>query len=748
MNNSGIDGKLIEKLLDGLNPEQLVAVKSINGPVQVIAGAGSGKTRVLTTRVAYLIAMGVPPEQILALTFTNKAAREMKSRIANFLSEDIANSVWAGTFHSIFARILRIEADKINYKHNFSIYDQEDQVSLIREIQKEIGISGNEYSPNSVQAFISRLKNNIITPEDFSRSAKTSFEKVVLEIYTLYQERLRENNAMDFDDLLLNTLTLFNEHKDVLEKYQKRFKYICVDEFQDTNRPQYLIVQLLAKAHQNLFVVGDDAQSIYRWRGAEIRNILDFSKDYPYAKMVRLEQNYRSTSNILDAAHSVIINNKNQIEKKLWTNNKKGDLIKVISAEDETQEAQKVRDLIYECTMGEHHKYRDIAILYRTNAQSLMLERALRFSNIPYRIYGGVSFYQRKEVKDAVAYLRLLINSNDSVSLMRIINEPPRGLAKVSLTHLRNYAIEHHISLMEAFLRADDNPNLVKRTRSSAIQFANFIQTYQDLLVNNPLEQVVPLYLNETGLLKMYEEIDTSEARDRLNNILQLINDIIKFSRENPNLSLVDYLQQISLLTDFDTSDLSENYVTLMTLHTAKGLEFPIIIITGLENGLFPLAKAENSPDELEEERRLFYVGLTRAKERVYLFYARHRIRYGEHQSSTPSNFLLEIDKEYLDWNEIYNNIYQRLQSNGNYQPSTTHSGKYFFDDEPKKNYYSQLPEDNSFRVGEKVIHPHFGEGKIIAIFGSGESTKLTVDFKSVGRKQLMAQFARLEKID
>ncbi|HPD34304.1 MAG TPA: UvrD-helicase domain-containing protein, partial [Candidatus Kapabacteria bacterium] len=426
MNNSGIDGKLIEKLLDGLNPEQLVAVKSINGPVQVIAGAGSGKTRVLTTRVAYLIAMGVPPEQILALTFTNKAAREMKSRIANFLSEDIANSVWAGTFHSIFARILRIEADKINYKHNFSIYDQEDQVSLIREIQKEIGISGNEYSPNSVQAFISRLKNNIITPEDFSRSAKTSFEKVVLDIYTLYQERLRENNAMDFDDLLLNTLTLFNEHKDVLEKYQKRFKYICVDEFQDTNRPQYLIVQLLAKAHQNLFVVGDDAQSIYRWRGAEIRNILDFSKDYPYAKMVRLEQNYRSTSNILDAAHSVIINNKNQIEKKLWTNNKKGDLIKVISAEDETHEAQKVRDLIYECTMGEHHKYRDIAILYRTNAQSLMLERALRFSNIPYRIYGGVSFYQRKEVKDAVAYLRLLINSNDSVSLMRIINEPPR----------------------------------------------------------------------------------------------------------------------------------------------------------------------------------------------------------------------------------------------------------------------------------------------------------------------------------
>jgi len=555
---------------------------------------------------------------------------------------------------------------------------------------------------------------------------------------------LRENNAMDFDDLLINTLTLFNENRDILAKYQNRFKYINVDEFQDTNRPQYLIVQLLAKARQNLFVVGDDAQSIYRWRGADIRNILDFSKDFPYSKMIRLEQNYRSTSNILDAAHSVIIKNNHQIEKKLWTKNKSGDLIKVIASDDDNLEANRVRDEIYKCIMGEHFNYNDIAILYRTNAQSLLLERALRFSNIPYRIYGGVSFYQRKEIKDAIAYLRLLINSNDSVSLLRIINEPPRSIGKVSLEHLKKYAIENHISLFEAFLHGNENPNLVPRAKISTKQFAEFIYKYQELLIDNPLEQIIPEYLRETGLLQMYEEIDTSEARDRLNNIEQLINDIIKFSRENPTLSLVDYLQQISLLTDFDTSDLSENYVTLMTLHTAKGLEFPIVMITGLENGLFPLAKAENSPEEMEEERRLFYVGLTRAKERVYLFYAKRRSRFGEYQSTMPSNFLLEIDKKYLDWNEIFNNIHQRVQTKSTNQQN----GSYFYDDEPKKNDYSQIPEDNTFQVGEKVSHPHFGEGKIIAIFGSGESTKLTVDFHSVGRKQLMAQFAKLEKLN
>lgn len=744
MNRSEVNEKLIQTLLDGLNPEQAIAVATINGPVQVIAGAGSGKTRVLTTRVAYLIATGASPEEILALTFTNKAAREMKSRISNFLGEYTANSIWAGTFHSIFAKILRIESERINYKHNFSIYDQDDQVALIREIQKEIGPSANEFTPNNIQNFISRLKNNIITPEEFSRSAHTSFERYVLGIYTKYQERLRENNAMDFDDLLINTLTLFNENRDILAKYQNRFKYINVDEFQDTNRPQYLIVQLLAKARQNLFVVGDDAQSIYRWRGADIRNILDFSKDFPYSKMIRLEQNYRSTSNILDAAHSVIIKNNHQIEKKLWTKNKSGDLIKVIASDDDNLEANRVRDEIYKCIMGEHFNYNDIAILYRTNAQSLLLERALRFSNIPYRIYGGVSFYQRKEIKDAIAYLRLLINSNDSVSLLRIINEPPRSIGKVSLEHLKKYAIENHISLFEAFLHGNENPNLVPRAKISTKQFAEFIYKYQELLIDNSLEQIIPEYLRETGLLQMYEEIDTSEARDRLNNIEQLINDIIKFSRENPTLSLVDYLQQISLLTDFDTSDLSENYVTLMTLHTAKGLEFPIVMITGLENGLFPLAKAENSPEEMEEERRLFYVGLTRAKERVYLFYAKRRSRFGEYQSTMPSNFLLEIDKKYLDWNEIFNNIHQRVQSKSTNQQN----GSYFYDDEPKKNDYSQIPEDNTFQVGEKVSHPHFGEGKIIAIFGSGESTKLTVDFHSVGRKQLMAQFAKLEKLN
>ncbi|MCE5305237.1 MAG: UvrD-helicase domain-containing protein [Chloroherpetonaceae bacterium] len=745
MNNPEINNELIGKLLDGLNPEQRAAVETINGPVQVIAGAGSGKTRVLTTRVAFLIASGKQPEEILALTFTNKAAREMKGRIAQSLGGNISERIWAGTFHSIFARILRYEAEKINYKNNFSIYDSDDQLALIRGIEKEIGISTSEFSPNNFQGFISRLKNNIITPEEFSRSARTIFEKHALEVYSLYQIRLRENNAMDFDDLLLNTLTLFNENKDVLAKYQKRFKYIHVDEFQDTNRPQYLIVQLLAKSQQNLFVVGDDAQSIYRWRGAEIKNILDFSKEYPYAKMIRLEQNYRSTSTILDAAHSVIMNNRNQIEKKLWTNNKKGELIKVITAEDDNAEADRVRDTIYELKMSNNYHYNDIAVLYRTNAQSLLLERALRFANIPYQIYGGVSFYQRKEIKDAIAYLRLLINSNDSISLLRVINEPPRGIGKVSINHLIEYSNEKHISLFESCLLQDEDPNLVKRPKLAAKQFATLVHSYQELLVDNSLESIIPAYLNETGLLQMYQEIDTPEARDRLNNIENLITDIIRFARENPTLSLGDYLQQISLLTDFDTSDLSDNRVTLMTLHTAKGLEFPIVIITGLENGLFPIAKAENSPEELEEERRLFYVGLTRAKERVFLSYAKRRSRFGEYQSCMPSNFLLEIDKEYLNWKDIYNNIHSKVQSHKDILPRTH---QHYFDDEQKQNYYSQIPEDNSFRIGERVSHSHFGEGKIIAIFGSGESTKLTIDFPSVGRKQLMAQFAKLEKLN
>ena len=745
MNNPEINNELIGKLLDGLNPEQRAAVETINGPVQVIAGAGSGKTRVLTTRVAFLIASGKQPEEILALTFTNKAAREMKGRIAQSLGGNISERIWAGTFHSIFARILRYEAEKINYKNNFSIYDSDDQLALIRGIEKEIGISTSEFSPNNFQGFISRLKNNIITPEEFSRSARTIFEKHALEVYSLYQIRLRENNAMDFDDLLLNTLTLFNENKDVLAKYQKRFKYIHVDEFQDTNRPQYLIVQLLAKSQQNLFVVGDDAQSIYRWRGAEIKNILDFSKEYPYAKMIRLEQNYRSTSTILDAAHSVIMNNRNQIEKKLWTNNKKGELIKVITAEDDNAEADRVRDTIYELKMSNNYHYNDIAVLYRTNAQSLLLERALRFANIPYQIYGGVSFYQRKEIKDAIAYLRLLINSNDSISLLRVINEPPRGIGKVSINHLIEYSNEKHISLFESCLLQDEDPNLVKRPKLAAKQFATLVHSYQELLVDNSLESIIPAYLNETGLLQMYQEIDTPEARDRLNNIENLITDIIRFARENPTLSLGDYLQQISLLTDFDTSDLSDNRVTLMTLHTAKGLEFPIVIITGLENGLFPIAKAENSPEELEEERRLFYVGLTRAKERVFLSYAKRRSRFGEYQSCMPSNFLLEIDKEYLNWKDIYNNIHSKVQSHKDTLPRTH---QHYFDDEQKQNYYSQIPEDNSFHIGERVSHSHFGEGKIIAIFGSGESTKLTIDFPSVGRKQLMAQFAKLEKLN
>lgn len=746
-----IEDKIFE-IINKLNPQQREATMAINGPIQVIAGAGSGKTRVLTTRVAYLIYSGIEPSQILALTFTNKAANEMKERIAQILNYSLANRVWAGTFHSIFARILRLEAEHIGYTRDFTIYDQEDSLALIRQIMKDNNISQNEMSPQTVQHTISKAKNEMITALEYARVAQTSYEKKIAQLYLNYQDELFRNKAMDFDDLLLNTLELFLSNKEILEKYQKQFRYILVDEFQDTNKPQYRIVWNLAKAHSNIFVVGDDAQSIYRWRGAEIKNILNFTKDFPMAKQIRLEQNYRSTSSILDAAHSVIQNNRNQIPKKLWTENEKGEKIKVIDAETDNDEgsliAHEIQKLIRE---NKDLNYGDIAILYRTNAQSLLLERSMRTYNIPYRIFGGLSFYQRKEIKDVLAYLRLLLNPNDNISLLRIINEPPRGIGKTTLEHTIDHAKNTKQSLFETLSKVDEVPGLQTRAIVILKNFVQMINDYRLKLEEIPLDELITEYLEQTGLFEMYRQIDSEEMTERWNNISQLINDIMLFARNNPNQGLSDYLQQISLLTDFDTKQFDESSVSLMTLHTAKGLEFPIVFITGLEKGLFPIMRNTNVKDEEEEERRLFYVGMTRAKKRLFLSYARQRARFGEYLYQSPSTFLYEIDKELLDWKDLSNNSTKNYAGDFytkelTYNKKSTIKPKYF-DDEPRQTSYSQLPEDEGYRLGERVIHSFFGEGKIVAISGQGQNMKLTIDFTSVGRKQIMVAYAKLQKI-
>jgi DNA helicase-2/ATP-dependent DNA helicase PcrA len=742
----------IFSIIKSLNPPQQEATTVVNGPVQVIAGAGSGKTRVLTTRIAHLIYSGVEPSEILALTFTNKASKEMTARIGQILNYQVANRIWAGTFHSIFARILRYEAEYLNYPRDFTIYDQEDSNSLIKQIIKDLKLSIMDITPASIHGVISRVKNDMVFVDEYKNIASTSFEKVVAQVYEEYQNRLRENKAMDFDDLLLNTLVLFTQFPDVLKEYQDRFRYILVDEFQDTNRPQYRIIWNLAKAHSNLFVVGDDAQSIYRWRGAEIKNILNFLKDFPAAKQIRLEQNYRSTSTILNAANSLIVNNPNQIKKNLWTNNESGNKIDVIDADDDNTEASLIANKIMQL-IKQDIKYSDIAILYRTNAQSLLLERSLRTYNVPYQIFGGLSFYQRKEIKDIIGYLRLLVNKNDSVSLLRVINEPPRGIGKTSLDHIMEYASKNRFSLFDAMSNSNEIQALQARAKITTKNFTETIHRYSEQLEDSTLEDVVPAFLEATGIFQMYKEIDTREMTERWQNIEQLVNDIILFGKDNPNQSISDYLQQISLLTDFDTKEFEGNKIAMMTLHTAKGLEFPVVFIAGMEKGLFPIIRSKNSKEEEEEERRLFYVGITRAEKRLFLTYAKRRARFGEYTYQSPSNFLYEIDINFLNWSDSRkkapsfsqspNDFYSK-SAKPNFKPNTPKPNIYA--DKPHSDNYSQISDESTYKLGDIVMHSYFGEGKISAINGQGQSLKLTIDFKSVGRKQIMAAYAKLER--
>ena len=729
-----------------LNSSQTEAVTTINGPLLIIAGAGSGKTRVITHRIAYLIEQGKSPDSILALTFTNKAAKEMKDRIAKLVASDRVGKIWAGTFHSIFARILRVESHKLNYTNDFSIYDQDDSLAAVRSVMNNLGINIQNLTPQNVRSRISSAKNRMIDPNQFAKSAESPSEKMLAQIYGEYETYLKKNNAMDFDDLLLNMIKLFRDSKETLHYYQNKFKYLLVDEYQDTNKAQYISINMLAKAHQNICVVGDDAQSIYRWRGADIQNILDFQKDYPYCKVVKLEQNYRSTKNILAAADSVIKNNRNQLKKTIWTDNDEGQKIQLIDNYSDRDEADKIVELLKK-EKKSGVAYGEMAVFYRTNAQSLLFENSLRKENIPYVLVGSLSFYKRKEIKDVIAYFRLLINKNDDEALLRIINEPPRGIGLTSIKYFKLFATQFNSSLLDAFKNAYEIPELQKRAQKAAQDFANLFDEYEKLTTDQNSWQAYFEFIRKTGYINMLEELQTDEAFDRIDNIEQLFTDIQRFFEDNEEGTLSDYLQQISLVSDVDDKELSNDKVTLMTVHSAKGLEFPVVFVTGMEQGLFPLERQDMHPEEREEERRLFYVAVTRAMQRLYLSYSQTRARYGTKQNQALSQFIREIPKNLLSTSfEAYSRDSAPVKK---VVPRSVFN-------KPKSEYsqissvpenYSQILGQSDLKPGDTVRHQQFGKGKILLLSGFGQNQKADIFFESVGKKSMLLKFAKLEKI-
>lgn len=767
----------MSKYLSELNEVQRQAVEALDGPIMVIAGAGSGKTRVLTYRIAHLMNNGVDSFNILALTFTNKAAREMKERIANVVGQSEAKNLWMGTFHSIFARILRVEAPKLGYPSNFTIYDQQDALSVMRKVITDLQLDKDIYKPKQLLHRISQFKNNLITvrayfnnPELIEADAAAMKPKTG-EVYRAYVERCFKSGAMDFDDLLLRTNEVLTRFPEVLAKYQDRFRYILVDEYQDTNHSQYLIVKALASRFENLCVVGDDAQSIYAFRGANIRNILGFQKDYPDAKSFALEQNYRSTQNIVGAANDVIAHNKDQLKKDVWTSNDEGKKFPVYRALTDIDEARFIASRIFEIKMRDQLKESDFAILYRTNAQSRALEEALRKKGIPYRIFGGISFYQRKEVKDLISYLRLLINKNDEEALLRVINFPKRGIGLSTLQKLTVFADEQNLSIYEVL---ENLPLYGPRTGLNAgtlkklNDFITMIQSFQVKLKTHDVFEVGLEVAKQTGLLKVLREDDTPEGISRLENIQELLNSLQGFVEEQQqledgNASLESFLEDVALATDMDKESDDTEKVSLMTVHLAKGLEFPIVFIPGLEENLFPSMMNLNTRQELEEERRLFYVALTRAEQQVILSYSVSRQRWGKIIDAEPSRFLEEIDDKYLAWE----NPTPILPMN------TSGLSADMFGDKPVPKYerksqaikkklttrkstlqpikQAQINAGNAdyqtIEEGYTVIHDRFGKGKVISLEGEPENVKATIAFDNSGEKKLLLKFAKLRVI-
>ena len=750
----------MKDFLNNLNNSQLESTLQMDGPMMVIAGAGSGKTRVLTYKIAYLMTEGVDPFNILALTFTNKAAKEMKERIATIVGNE-AKNLWMGTFDSVFARILRIEAHKIGYTSNFTIYDSDDSQKLVSRIIKEFNLDKDQYKYKSIFSRISSMKNSFITPnnylnnEELLLSDKISNRSKFYQIYNEYVERCFKAGAMDFDDLLLKTNELLNSYPDTLSKYQNIFKYILVDEYQDTNHSQYLIIRALSDKFQNICVVGDDAQSIYSFRGANINNILNFQKDFPDSKIFRLEQNYRSTKNIVNAANSLIENNQKRLKKNVWTENESGEKISVNKLLTDGEEGRFVASSIFENKMQSQLQNSDFAILYRTNAQSRSFEDALRKKNISYRVYGGLSFYQRKEIKDVLAYLRLLINPDDEQAFKRIINFPARGIGQTTLNKIaveaKNSSVSDYIFIKD-LLKSSEILN--NSTKNKLLDFVIMIESIKNKIEHADVFDITKEVLKQSGLYNLYKNDESLEGINRIQNIEELLNGIKDFveNNEKSQASVSSFLQDVALATDQDNDTNDNNKVSLMTVHLAKGLEFSYVYIVGLEENLFPSAMNLNSRTELEEERRLFYVALTRAEKKIYLSYVLSRYRWGKPVDSEKSRFIDEIKEEYLQNNVIQRSISkdfsQKSQFNKvgiRYKKPETRPAKNFVklkSSSSKSNLF-----DNKLIVGNIVIHERFGKGEVISIEGQGGDKKAEIKFEKGGLKKLLLRFSRLEII-
>jgi DNA helicase II / ATP-dependent DNA helicase PcrA len=754
----------VQDFLNDLNGVQREAVVNYQGPSLVIAGAGSGKTRVLTYRIAYLLGQGINPRSVLSLTFTNKAAREMKDRIGQLVGNEVARSLWMGTFHSIFARILRSEADKLGYPSTFTIYDTADSRSVIKQIVKDLKLDEKEYKVAEVHSRISSAKNNLITAPAYANDPRIgerdrqSKKPRIGEIYQHYVSRCFKAGAMDFDDLLVNTNILFRDFPEVLAKYQRIFKFILVDEYQDTNFAQYLIVKKLAQPHQNVCVVGDDAQSIYSFRGAKIENILNFRNDYPDYKIFKLEQNYRSTRVIVDAANSLIAKNSNQIQKKVFSENEIGEKIKIIHAVTDQEEGFKVANEMVDLIYNYKYKYLDFAVLYRTNAQSRIFEESLRKCNIPYKVYGGLSFYQRKEIKDVLAYLRLVVNPHDEEALKRVINYPARGIGNTSLGRMEEFANQQNISLWKIACTPGEYPlQINKGTQAKIEQFTQLIRQFSGRLATTDAHELAYALVKATGILQELQTDKSMEGLNKAQNVEELLNAIKEFTKQSPGesplVTLDVYLENVALLTDADNDKPEDNdKVTLMTVHSSKGLEFDVVFMVGMEEELFPSRMSSNTPHELEEERRLFYVAITRAKERLYLSNAETRYKWGDPTICRPSRFIMEIDSSYL---EFPGGLPELSISSTRETGRPSPAGGINWKSSPTQRTRPQqvinpaaidfVPDDpRSIKSGMQVEHARFGAGKVLQTEGNFPDVKATVFFPDHGQKLLILKYARL----
>lgn len=793
----------MENYLETFNPPQRAAVEYCEGPSLVIAGAGSGKTRVLTYKIAYLMEHGYQPWSILALTFTNKAAGEMKDRIAKIVGVDYARMLWMGTFHSIFLRILRQEHEKIGFSSNFTIYDAADSKSLVKSIIKEMELDDKTYKPGTVQGIISNAKNQLVTAEQYAsnpanRQSDARHNMAALgQIFLRYCNRCKQSDAMDFDDILLYTYLLFEKHPDVLAKWEQRFRYVLVDEYQDTNFAQHRIVWQLTRQHQHVCVVGDDAQSIYSFRGANIDNILTFQKIYESARLFKLERNYRSTQNIVEAANSLIKKNSRQIQKDIFSENDRGEKLHVMDTHSDIEEAKMVVNAIRGIKRKEGCEYSDFAILYRTNAQSRVFEDTMRKESLPYRIYGGLSFYQRKEIKDVIAYFRLAVNPNDEESFKRVINYPARGIGQTTVTKILSAATEHEVSLWTVINSPEQyelgvNKGTLMKIGAFREMIASFIENAQKM----PANQVGTMIVKQSGIIADIYQDTTPENLSRQENVEELVNGMqdfcdMRMEEGNENISLSDYLSEVSLMSDVDSDKGDDEHkITLMTIHSAKGLEFGTVFVVGLEEGLFPSDMVSGNPREMEEERRLFYVAITRAKTHCYLSYAQCRFRYGQMEFSAPSRFLKDIDPKYLDrqqsmfstrrsmddevelpWQRKRSLFGERQETPRPFRPTVPSAKPFpsaspFFSARPVPSTgtttarpLSSVSQTTSFpqgtsshaggglKEGAYILHNRFGRGKVLKVEGTGDNTKATVQFENVGTKQLLLKFAKFEVI-